>query len=555
MKHSLFKGKSTRTKAFTLITVGVILVVLAVNYLLTYLVSSKGMYVDLTPEELYTLSDAMKKECEFVDTLDDGEDALTITFCSDPDQLTSSAITRTVYFMALDMEREFENIEVREINSIYNPTALSDYRTTSLTAIKPTDVIISYRGIYRIVSADSFWTKSNESTYFSFNGEYRMATLIKSVTAINKPVAYFTTGHGETVYNGAAADSEMSVKAAGIYDLLSEQGLTVKTINLKDTEIPDDCALLVINDPREDFKTDSTQADSFFYRSETDKIDYYLRKNQGALMVMRDPSLVDENGDGVLKNLDALLYEWGFDFSSSTVIDGENSIGSSTNVIGVYETDTNSYANAIYGDFASLPSAPYTVFSDVGYINCSFYENMVKNEDGAGDVTLTYESFMKSYDTAVALKDGVIDSENTALDLAAVSVRKEHKSDNNESNFSYVFCVNSADFLSVELLSNRTYANYDIVSAVVNNISRNDVYASMELGGLSLNSPKYGGKQLIYDNLTEQLSEIYNADATYKGYTLGFTGKIRTVILVVTLAVPAIPLVIGIVIKLRRKFL
>lgn len=555
MKHSLFKGKSTRTKAFTLITVGVILVVLAVNYLLTYLVSSKGMYVDLTPEELYTLSDAMKKECEFVDTLDDGEDALTITFCSDPDQLTSSAITRTVYFMALDMEREFENIEVREINSIYNPTALSDYRTTSLTAIKPTDVIISYRGIYRIVSADSFWTKSNESTYFSFNGEYRMATLIKSVTAINKPVAYFTTGHGETVYNGAAAGSEMSVKAAGIYDLLSEQGLTVKTINLKDTEIPDDCALLVINNPREDFKTDSTQSDSFFYRSETDKIDYYLRKNQGALMVMRDPTLVDENGDGVLKNLDALLYEWGFDFSSSVVIDGENSIGSSTNVIGVYETDTNSYANAIYGDFASLPSAPYTVFSDAGYIKCSFYENTVRNEDGAGDVTLTYEPFLTSYDTAVALKGGVIDSEKTALDLAAVSVRKEHKSDNNESDFSYVFCVNSAEFLSGELLSNRTYANYDIVSAVVNNISRNDVYASMELGGLSLNSPKYGGKQLIYDNLTEQLSEIYNADATYKGYTLGFAGAIRKIIVAVTLTVPAIPLVIGVIIKLRRKFL
>lgn len=556
MKNSIFKGKATRTKVFTLISVGIIALVLAINYLLTYLIGSRALYVDLTPEELYTLSDGMKRECEFVDALDDGEDAVTITFCSDPDRLVDSTITRAVYFMALHLEREFDNIKVEEVNVTYNPTAVASYRTTSLSEIRPTDVIISYRGLYRIVSADSFWTVSSQNVYFSFNGEYKMASLIKSVTAIDKPVAYFTKGHGETYYNDLEPESETSVKASGIYDLLSERGLEVRTLDLSAEDIPEDCAVLIINDPREDFDFNEEQTDSFFYRSETDKIDVYLRKNQGALMVMRDPTLLDGEGEPVLKNLDNFLYEWGFDFSSATVTDSTNNIGSSDRILGVYETEENSYANAIYGEFASLPSAPHTVFPNAGYIDCSFYETTVRNEDGAGNVTITYESFMTSYNTAIAFMNGTtVEKEGEELDLAAVAVRRGHDSETNESEFSYVFCVNSKDFLTREMLSNRAYANYDIVSAVVNNISRNDVYASMELGGLSLNSPKYGGKQLIYDTLTEQPAAIYNGDASLAGYTLGFGKTVKTVIAVTAVAVPLVPFVIGVLVKLRRKFL
>ncbi len=556
MKNSIFKGKATRTKVFTLITVGVIALVLGANYLLTYLIGSRALYVDLTPEELYTLSDEMKAECGFVDTLDDGDDAVTITFCSDPDRLVNSTVTRAVYFMALHLEREFDNVDVEEVNVTYNPTAVASYRTTSLSAINPTDVIISYRGVYRIVAADSFWTVSSQGAYFSFNGEYKMATLIKSVTAIDKPVAYFTKGHGETYYNAQEPESEASIKAAGIYDLLSERGLEIRTIDLSFEDIPEDCAVLIINDPREDFEFNENQADSFFYRSETDKIDVYLRKNQGALMVMRDPELIDAEGKPVLKNLDNFLYEWGFDFSSSTVKDDANNIGNSSSILGVYETDENSYANAIYGEFASLPSAPHTVFTNSGYIECSFYETVIRTEDGAGNVTITYEPFMTSYDTAVALLNGTtVEAQDEELDLAAVAVRRGHNSETNESEFSYVFCVNSKDFLTKELLSNRAYANYEIVSAVVNNISRNDVYASMELGGLSLNSPKYGGKQLVYDNLTELPAAIYNSDASLKGYTLGFGKTVKTVIAVTAVAVPLVPFVIGVLVKLRRKFL
>ena len=152
MKNSIFKGKATRTKIFTLISVGVIVLVLALNYLITYLFTSSALYADLTPEGLYTLSEEMKKECAFIDTLEGEDNEIKIIFCDDPDHLTSNTVTRVVYFMALDMERRFDNVKVEEINSVYNPTALAAYRTTSLTAIEPTDVIIAYRNTYRIVT-------------------------------------------------------------------------------------------------------------------------------------------------------------------------------------------------------------------------------------------------------------------------------------------------------------------------------------------------------------------------------------------------------------------
>ena len=60
---ALFKGKSTRTKLFTVISCVVIVVVLALNLLLTALGASNLLFLDMTREEFYTLSDKMIEEC------------------------------------------------------------------------------------------------------------------------------------------------------------------------------------------------------------------------------------------------------------------------------------------------------------------------------------------------------------------------------------------------------------------------------------------------------------------------------------------------------------
>lgn len=552
MKMNFLKNKSTRTKTLTAVTAGGIILLLALNYLLTFLVGKFALYIDMTPETLYTLSDEMKSECSFINDLEDGRE-IEIIFCNDPDNLTSSTVTRVPYFMALQMQREFDNLSVRTVNVTYNPTALAKYKTTSLTEISPSDIIISCGSTYRIIAAKNFWTVSDENTYFSYNGEYKMASLIMSVAAVNKPAVYFTVGHGETYYDKNNPESEGSIASAAIYDLLSERGFSVGTVDLSREDIPDDCAILIINNPTSDFIYDKSQSGAAFYDTETRKIDRYLRKKQGALMVARDYRRDD------LTNLDAFLYEWGFSFGNYAVTDSENHVGGASDtdkIIGVYETESNSYANAIYGDFANLASAPSTVFMNTGYIDCSFYETEVRQEDGSSEVTLTYNSFMTSYSTATATDgSGATVKKDERLDLAAVTVRYALDEYTSEADYSYVFCANSADFFSNDLLYNGSYANFDIVSAVVNNISRIEKYASVDLGGMSLNSPKYGGKQLVYDTLSDTASTVYNGDGSYRETLKALTPGVKRAAVIISVAATVVPLAVCIVIKTRRKYL
>lgn len=561
----IIKGKSKRTVIFSVITVLAVLLLLAANMLMTYFGLNKAMYVDLTPEGLYTLTDAMVRECAFIDELGkaDGEKEVKVTFCTDPDYMTNSTLMRLTYFMALKMQNEYDNFKVETVNVENDPTALSKYKTTSLTVIEPTDIIVSYGDRYRIVGASNFWTTdSTTSQYFSYNGEYRLATLIKSVTAIEQPTAYFLTGHGEKYYDPQNPNSPESLECAQLYELLHNRGLSVKLLNLKEEQkIPDDCALLIINNPTEDFLTDSDKYDELAYVSELEILDRYLVNNQGAIMVARDYRATK------LSRFDDFLREWGFSFGEGIVLDSDSSVaGKESDLITVYETEENSFANAIYEEFASLATSPKTIISNTGYITNSYGDSGMKNEAGSMFTVRRYASFLQSsekanaYDNDKYFADGIkeiSESRVGALDLAAVTVREAFDSDTNEYTHSYIFCAASAEFFSNALLSNASYANYDIVSALVNNISRTDVYASMELGGTSLNSSSYGGKILVDDSLSAEDVEVYdNKAGQYTGeINYGMSNAAKTVYTVVIAIVPAVFLVLGIITCVKRKFL
>lgn len=566
----IFKGKSKRTAVFSIITVAVIVILLALNLLLSYFSLPANMYMDMTPEGLFTLTDAMKSECAFVDELgkDDGDKSVKITFCTDPDYLISTYVLRPAYYMALCMQREFDNVEVETVNVENDPTALSEYKTTSLSKIEPTDVIVSYGARYRIISARNFWT-SSDGSYFGFNGEYRLATLIKSVTAIEQPSAYFVIDHGESYYDVENPESDMSLSVAEFYDLLCDRGLSVKALRLSEVEaIPDDCALLIINNPRTDFETDPDKYGQIGYVSDLEKLDRYLVESQGAIMIAKD---YDEAVS--LPRLEDFLHEWGFDFSSSIVRDPESSLegNHSTDIITVYETEEDSYANAIYGDFASISTSPKTVISNTGYITSSFGEAGYKSESGSMFSVKRYASFLKSSSTASAYlfnesaEQGYVDSEildmeaqrlladEAGLDLAALTVRERFISEKNEYQHSYLFCSASPDFFSNERIGNSSYANYDVVSALINNISRTDEYASTELGGTNANSDAYGGKRLVAEYLSADDFEDYAYSTPRMNRGISTTEKV--VYSVVVFAVPLAFLIAGVVVLVRRKFL
>ena len=574
MKERLFIGKSKRTKIFTLITLAIFLVVMGLNLLLTYFGVQKTIFFDMTPEGLYSLSDAMKEECDelFARLAEENADEkITVTFCNDPDRLISSESARLTYFMALKLANRYPDyVEVKTENVYLNPTAVSQYKTTSLSVIDSDDVIVSYGDRYRIASQDYFWV-DGKTEHDYYNGEYRIATMMRSVTAIAHPVAYFVTDHGESYYDPENPDSEMSRSLAEFASLLQNRGLDIKLLDLSSAEkVPDDCALLIINNPRTDFTYDADRLDEFGYVSDTEKLDRYLVSRQGAIMVAKDYEVT-------LPSFEIFLHEWGFDFSTSILVDTESSLTDSvsgekvgTSLIASYDTSEDSYGYAIYGEYADLSSAPLTVFENAGSVKCSFTETTYSPEAGTADVSRQYAPFLTTSKTAQHyIKDketgeitGYVDGASGQFDLAAVSVRKAHDAVSNISSFSYLFCVNSAEFFSSSLIGESSFANFDIVSAVVENISRIDDYASMDLGAISFNSASGGGKYIIPTEMSEEDATIYSnkvdADTGRRiviknNHGISTSNKVFYTC-IVSIAPVAIAIV-GIIVAIRRRYL
>ena len=563
MKKFSIKGVVGNRPLMSAITVLAVLLLLVGNVALAYLGLNRQLYADLTPEGLYTLSDGMVEECSFVDGLteldsDGNVKKIEILFCTDPDNLISSPITRIPYFMAKALDNKFENVEVDYVNIGLNPMAVSQYKTTSLTSIKPSDIIVSYGGVYRIARVESFWGINDSSVFVSYNGEYRMASLIKSLTAVERPSVYFASNLGAEYYDTENPESETSLRLAAFYDLLVQRGFDVKTIDIAAAErIPEDCVLLVINNPTSDLSP--ANPNSLYDYSESDKLDEYLTKNAGAMLVTKDPTVK-------LPRLEQLMKEWGIEFMDGVVKDdptvggalaGENmEAGLSTDIVAKYITDENSYAYTIYQEYASLVSAPRFVIPNTGYLGCAFGENVSRREDGNFRAERIYSSFLTSSLTAKAYDGNLLTAERGVKDLVAVTTRTELDGYTATYTYSYLAAANSKDFLCSDVIGNASYANYDIVSALINNISRVDEYASISLGGMSENSTAYGGKMLRSEALSEQPTDVFSND--YKEIVKvnrGIDKTEITIFAILTAIAPVTALAVGITVRVKRKFL
>lgn len=544
MKNIKIGRKSLRTSLFSVLTAVLILLVFGLNFVLTYFGVQKSLYIDLTTEGLYALTDAMVKECSFLDDMPDEAPDVRIVFCADPDMLIESDYTRPTYFMALQLQERFDNIKVETYNVLYDPTSVSEFRPTSLSTIQTGDIIISYNGRYRIQKPLSFWGGSEE-IITSYNGEFVMASCLLSVTSTVQPTAYFVTNHDETYY--IPGDPSSSDDGEALYNLLTARGLAVKALNLEEAAgVPEDCVLLVINNPREDFCVDVDKLMDMNYQSELEKMDRYMVTRQGSIIVARDHEL-GADGKSIHPNLDSFLYEWGFDFTDTVVEDSKNHIEmsdeSTSTIFGEYSTAKDSFGALVYSNFASLPSAASVVFKDAGYIKTSYVEGGAYYEAGNSAERL-FMSFMDSYSTAVAKEkideEGYSYVENSGnLTLAAVTGRYYLDGYTNVATRSNIFCVNSKSFLTDEILGNYSYANHEVMSLLLEQMLFSDRYASMDLGGSSMNSENYGGKLLQSTAL----------DASSKGMS-----EIKA-FPIVLFTIPVAVMVLGIVVYTKRKYL
>ena len=532
------------------ILLAALLLVLSVG--LAGLVSSHSLWLDLTPEGLYSLSDAMVEQCEKINR------DIKITFCDDPDHLMSDYQSRYVYVMAKELERKFDNITVETCNVTLNPTAVDRYRAVSTSSIPPTSVIVSCGEQFRIYSAAQFWLagtddNGNTSELYSFNGEYKMATAFLSLSAIESPKAYFLINHGERYYVSPLDEAHAALRAeagqdedlSAFYNLLLKAGLSVDYLDLTGMNaVPDDCSILIVNRPTRDFGGGDVY--SFKDRTEVEVLDRFISKGNGSIMIFKDP-------DVSLLNLEQFSEKWGISFIDGATVKHSLPSGERTDVLrAAYNTDDSTVAYSICQTLASIDSSPDVLTQASGAVKLAWKERE-GNLSGNFNGKRLYADFLYSPDESALYTIGsdARESDYGRYAVAAISTRYWNDSYSLEKFYSYVFCAASSALISAENLENPSYGNADVFFSLVRYLARTDQYADLALGSESFNSENMGGKKLVMSKLSSTAYTDYGSRKECPAFSDG--DRIRTAIFVFvpTLAVS----VAGVVLFRRRRIL
>ena len=541
------------------IVLAALLVVLSVG--LAGLVSSRSLWLDLTPEELYSLSDLMIEECSKI------ERDITITFCDDPDHLMNNFMTRYVYVMAKELEQRFDNITVKTCNVTLNPTAVDRYRAVSSTSIPASSVIVSCGDQFRIYTASQFWisgtdSDGNSSGLYSFNGEYKMATAFFSLSAIAAPKAYFLVNHGERYYApddeahaelhaGPGQDEDLSA----FYNLLLKAGLTVDYLDMTGRQtVPDDCAVLIVNRPETDLGGGNLY--SFSDRTEIEVLDRYISDGNGAIMFFKDP-------DVTLLNLEQFCEKWGISYIDGATVGRKLKTGETTDLVrGVYNVDESTVAYSIYKTLASVSSSPDVVTRGSGAVKLAWKEAEGELSGNFMGKRL-YADFLYAptkdpndphdYGSALYAIDGggIVSDDGQRYAVAAISTRYWSDSYSLEKFYSYVFASASSDIISRENLENPAYGNADVFFSLVRYLARTDEYADLSLGSESFNSENMGGKKLV----TSKLSTTAYVDSGSRKSCAAFTQGDMVRISIFVFVPALIASVAGFVLWRRRRIL
>lgn len=519
MKNRSSNGRKLRYGGVSVaLTALIIAVIIIINVLFSALAQRFLWYTDLTPDFMFTLSEQALNIVEFGDEKFDTQspiervkedrangidETINIIFCAEPDELKANLTQYYVYETALELEKNFSGyISVEEIDIIKNPSAVSRFKTTSLSEIHTTSVIIEYGTEYRVRELRSFYTFDTDGneTPWAYNGEKAFVSSILAVTRTATPVACVTLNHGENF------DVEISEFAS----TLTDAGYDVQPLYLDEEEIPADCRLIVVFDPKEDFSVfdPSSPLETV---DELDKLDAFLDAGN-SLMVFMNPATEK------LDNFEEYLEEWGIKFNRSPdlanseklvshlVEDRTQSIQSANRDAYTFiaEYAIGGLGSSLTEEMRSRPVAQKMIFRNAMSISyadnfkpttyvpdeSSTDANDVQHEYGTGKDNGVYRSIFDVFvtsDGAEAYAGGSTPVEkataNEPIKLMTVSVENKHIQEDNYSTTNqaaYVLACGTTDIVQSELLQSGSYGNTDFFLTALRAIGREAVPVGLD---------------------------------------------------------------------------
>ena len=288
-KRSASDGKVFRSGLYSAaITAAVIAAVVLLN-LLVRAIPSKYTEFDLSEAGLYTLGDSSKQVAQEL-----SQDVTIYYLCEtgNEDQIISKLLDK---YAAESSHITWELKDPAVYPTFAAQYGAQDASSGSLILVSgDQNVVLDASDLYDYDYSDYYTTGTYSVT---FAGENEVTSAIYRLTSGEQKHAYYTTNHGEQTLTDTLTNA------------LESQNLSLTALDLLSSGIPEDCDLLIINDPAQDLASAGSLVD------EMSLLRSYLSSG-GKVLLLTDSYYNTPN-------LDALMAEFGLTRTEGLVVEGD----------------------------------------------------------------------------------------------------------------------------------------------------------------------------------------------------------------------------------------
>lgn len=283
-------GKVFRNGLYSTAILAAAIVLAVLINLLVGAIPKRYTEFDLSAAKMYTLGDSSRQLMQSLD-----QDVTVYYLCETGSE--DAIITKLLDHYA----DESGHFHWEQKDPALYPTFAAQYgaenaSTGSLIVVSgENSEVLNAAELYEYDYSDYYTTGAANVT---FGGEKQISSAIYKLTAAAESHAYYTTNHGEQALTSTLTDA------------LESQNLTVSALDLLSQTIPEDCDLLVINDPAQDFSGAGSLVD------ELGQLRSYL-SNGGRVLLLTDSYYSTPN-------LDAVMAEFGLTRTEGLVVEGDN---------------------------------------------------------------------------------------------------------------------------------------------------------------------------------------------------------------------------------------
>ena len=231
--------------SFSLAVTAIVLAIIVVINLIIGQLPSKLLNWDLSETGIFSVSDTSKE------LLKDLDKDVTVEVVAE----TGNIDSRIEKFISIYGDLS-SKLKVSYVDPVLHPEILTKYGISANSVVVSCEEtgknqVISFSDI--IVSQQNYYGYSSES---EFDAEGQLTSAVAAVTSDNDKKIYLLRGHGES-----AISQELG-------ELLTKNSMTTSNLNLLETaSVPDDCDLLIINNPTSDLGTDEyTELHNYLYQ-------------------------------------------------------------------------------------------------------------------------------------------------------------------------------------------------------------------------------------------------------------------------------------------------